>query len=227
MSVKVEATAKHTVHTDALDTLGHILNNFKVGRDAIHLAVEPVIAGEKLYAGQDIGRLPDGRFGIKGCDKYLGVVDPFGGAVQPGDKFWLFVYPRQITSLNHVWQHPDFPEKTHDEAEVEPLYTVMLMDSGPNKINTIKSLRGLLGIGLKVAKDLTDNTPCIVAEGRTHEEAEEFVKVLNGVAWAKYHLVGQHVNLNPTSNPILTVKTQEIIPSFHDTDEDDDFNCSC
>jgi hypothetical protein len=43
--------------------------------------------------------------------KALGIVDPFVTApIQPGQWFWLVVFPRQIKSLRHVWTHPDFPE---------------------------------------------------------------------------------------------------------------------
>ena len=98
---------KRSVATDALETLGMIIDENQ-HRDEIHLAVDPAIAGEKLYPGQDVG-LVDGEARV--CDKPLGIVDPFlKGPVHPGQRFWLVVYPRQITSLRHVWSHPSFPE---------------------------------------------------------------------------------------------------------------------
>lgn len=102
---------KHTVATDALATdalatIGKIIDE-TAGRDAIHLAVEPVIAGASLNPGQDIG-LRDGK--AFPSRPYVGIVDPFlSKAVQEGERFWLVVYPRQITSLRHVWEHPSFP----------------------------------------------------------------------------------------------------------------------
>lgn len=99
---------KRKVTTDALETLGTIINETEK-RDAIHLAVEPVIATQKLFPGQDVG-LVEGGAGV--CDKPLGIVDPFlKSPVQPGQHFWLVVYPRKINSLRHVWEHPDFPEE--------------------------------------------------------------------------------------------------------------------
>lgn len=96
---------KRTVATDALETLGMIINSG--GRDAIHLAVEPVVAGCVLRPGDHVG-LVDGK--AVPCSNPLGIVDPFlPGMVQPGQMFWLVVYPRQITSLRHVWTHPAFP----------------------------------------------------------------------------------------------------------------------
>ncbi len=106
---------KRSVSTDALDILGTIIQeDAVVGRDAIHLAVEPVIAGERLYPGQEIGFDTSGRAMSKtgGAMKLLGIVDPFlKSMVFPGDKIFLVVYPRQITSLRHVWSHPDFAEE--------------------------------------------------------------------------------------------------------------------
>lgn len=99
---------KRTVSTDALATLGTIIT--EGGRDAIHLAVEPVEAGEQLYPGQHIG-LFGGKASTKAPVK-LGIVDPFiTGFIPEGHKFWLIVYPRTITSLRHVWSHPAFDEE--------------------------------------------------------------------------------------------------------------------
>ena len=121
--------AKHSVHTDALETLGTLIDEHQ-GRDAIHLAVEPVVAGEQLFAGAHVGILeiegqltafhanPLGKHGVK--IKHVGVVDPFlETAVEEGQRFWLVVYPRVITSLRHVWTHPDFPNLAQDLGPTE------------------------------------------------------------------------------------------------------------
>lgn len=99
---------QRSVTTDALHTLGT-----KIGpdehRDAIHLAVEPAVASGTVFPGQHVGRLVDGRYSPQ-ATKLVGIVDPFlKDTVYPGERFWLIVYPRQITSLRHVWEHPDFP----------------------------------------------------------------------------------------------------------------------
>lgn len=110
---------KRSVHTDALETLGTIIGPNEA-RDAIHLAVEPVVAAEPLWRGQDVGLLPDGK-ASPNAGKMLGIVDPFLNerGVRTGERFWLVVYPRQITSLRHVWAHPDFPT-TPDLPAAEP-----------------------------------------------------------------------------------------------------------
>jgi hypothetical protein len=109
---------KRSVHTDALATLGTIIDDSQK-RDAIHLAVEPVIAAEQLYPGQHIGFVK-GLASTK-ADKKLGIVDPFiSGFVPEGESFWLIIYPRQITSLRHVWSHPDFAETPVKNPELPP-----------------------------------------------------------------------------------------------------------
>lgn len=108
---------KRNVSTDALETLGTIIGEW-AGRDAIHLAVEPVIAGCQLYPGQAIGLSPDGKALPVTLSKGLGIVDPFlPHVVQKGERFWMVVYPRQITSLRHVWTHPDFPDPSIPRSE--------------------------------------------------------------------------------------------------------------
>lgn len=104
---------KRSVSTDALETLGTIFEDG--GRDAIHLAVEPVVAGETLRPGQHIGTADGVAWATKQNVKKVGIVDPFlTESVRPHQKFWLVIYPRKITSLRHVWSHPDFPEPAHD-----------------------------------------------------------------------------------------------------------------
>jgi hypothetical protein len=112
------STEKRKVSTDALETLGTIIECG--GRDAIHLAVEPVIAGQMLAPGAHVG-IVNGR-AIIDAPKKLGIVDPFiTGFIPDGSKFWLVVYPRQITSLRHVWSHPDFEDKQSGVTEHDPV----------------------------------------------------------------------------------------------------------
>lgn len=107
MATNNKSADNRTMATDAVATIGMLIPE-DAGRDAIHLATEPVIAGEKLHAGQHIGFLPDGTVGTAATE-LLGIVDPFLTApVFPGNRFWLVVYPRTITSLRHVWTHPSF-----------------------------------------------------------------------------------------------------------------------
>ncbi len=103
---------KRSAHTDALATLGTIIDK-TAARDAIHLAVVPAIAGVNLLRGEHVF-LRDGKaysFGATG-ETSLGIVDPFlQEPVAKGEHFWLIIYPRQITSLRHVWEHPAFPSE--------------------------------------------------------------------------------------------------------------------
>lgn len=110
-----------TPSTDALGTLGMI--HFKPEhRDAIHLAVEPVVAAMPLQVGQKIGIVlgkaypagyviqNEGQY-FKVIVKFHGIVDPFlPRDVQEGESFWFVMAPRMVTSLRHVWEHPDFAE---------------------------------------------------------------------------------------------------------------------
>ncbi len=100
-------TDKRSVTTDALDTLGFIIGDTEA-RDAIHLAVEPIEAGGPLRPGQHV-HIQDGKGYACRINEGVGIVDPFlSSDVRPGQRFWLVVYPRQITSLRHVWTHPAF-----------------------------------------------------------------------------------------------------------------------
>ncbi|MDR1944345.1 MAG: 50S ribosomal protein L7/L12 [Synergistaceae bacterium] len=55
-------------------------------------------------------------------------------------------------------------------------FDVILLDHGANKINVIKIVREITGLGLKEAKDLVDNPPKPIKEAASKDEAEEIKK---------------------------------------------------
>ena len=57
-------------------------------------------------------------------------------------------------------------------VEEQTEFTVMLNKAGENKVNTIKVVRALTGLGLKEAKDLVDGAPKAVKEGISKADAE-------------------------------------------------------
>lgn len=63
-------------------------------------------------------------------------------------------------------------------AEEQTEFTVVLKEAGANKINVIKEVRALTGLGLKEAKDLVEGAPKNVKEGVNKEEAEKIKKAL-------------------------------------------------
>ena len=58
-------------------------------------------------------------------------------------------------------------------AEEKSSFDVVLKDVGANKIQVIKVVRDVTGLGLKEAKELVDGAPKTVKEGASKEEAEE------------------------------------------------------
>jgi len=60
-----------------------------------------------------------------------------------------------------------------EAAEEKTEFDVVLADAGAQKINVIKEVRGITGLGLKEAKDLVDGAPKAVLEGATKEAAEK------------------------------------------------------
>jgi large subunit ribosomal protein L7/L12 len=72
-------------------------------------------------------------------------------------------------------------------AEAQTEFTVMLMEAGANKINVIKEVRAITGLGLKEAKDLVEAAPKEVKADLPKDEAEKLKKQLEG-AGAKVEL---------------------------------------
>lgn len=79
-------------------------------RDAIHIAMAPVVAAEVLVPGQDIGFVYKDTIHVGVVDSPIGIVDPFLRLehVSKGKRFWMFLNPNTITSLRHEWEHPAF-----------------------------------------------------------------------------------------------------------------------
>lgn len=61
-------------------------------------------------------------------------------------------------------------------AEEKSSFDVELTAIGDNKINVIKAVREITGLGLKEAKDMVDNAPKVIKEGAAKAEAEEIKK---------------------------------------------------
>jgi large subunit ribosomal protein L7/L12 len=63
-------------------------------------------------------------------------------------------------------------------AEEPTEFKVILAEVGANKINVIKEIRAITGLGLKEAKELVDGAPSTVKEGVEKAEAEDIKKKL-------------------------------------------------
>jgi len=63
-------------------------------------------------------------------------------------------------------------------AEEKTEFTVQLSAAGDNKVNVIKAVREITGLGLKEAKDLVDGAPKAVKEGVNKADAEAILKKL-------------------------------------------------
>jgi hypothetical protein len=81
-------------------------------RDAIHIAVIPIVAGEALFPGIGILIRAGKAWRADRDEESVGVADPFlhiKRTIEPGERFWLLLNPGSITSLRHQWTHPAFP----------------------------------------------------------------------------------------------------------------------
>jgi len=63
-------------------------------------------------------------------------------------------------------------------VEEKDEFDVFLASAGDKKVNVIKAVRGITGLGLKEAKALVDEAPSSIKEGATKDEEEDFKKQL-------------------------------------------------
>ncbi|HTD93978.1 MAG TPA: 50S ribosomal protein L7/L12 [Chitinophagaceae bacterium] len=64
------------------------------------------------------------------------------------------------------------------KAEEKTAFDVILKSGGPSKLNVVKIVKDLTGLGLKEAKDLVDGAPKAIKEGISKADAEEIVAKL-------------------------------------------------
>lgn len=94
---------------DAVATMGGVLPEDAGGRDAVHVAVFSAYSNTRLFAGQDVSLVETGGRDEKVAPggEPIGIVDPFlRHSVEPGNRVWIYLYPRTITALSHRWSHP-------------------------------------------------------------------------------------------------------------------------
>jgi len=63
-------------------------------------------------------------------------------------------------------------------AEEQTEFTVVMTSFGDNKVNVIKAVRAITGLGLKEAKDMVEGVPSTVKEGASKAEADDIKKQL-------------------------------------------------
>lgn len=114
---------------ETVKTLGEFLPEFhNQSRDAVHIAVVPVTAGEDLRPGEKLrvtfDSLLSSEYVVMNGDyneDYIGRADPFieGWQIKKGAKFWMWLRPGTITGLKHVWTHPTLDGKREPVSKSE------------------------------------------------------------------------------------------------------------
>lgn len=90
-------------------------------RDAIHIAVAPVVVGEEdVLPGTPVGLINDQIY--PNHPQPIGIVDPFLPYItlKRGQRCWLFLFPNTITNLRHVWEHPAFKARPYQSMNPLP-----------------------------------------------------------------------------------------------------------
>jgi hypothetical protein len=208
-----EHADKRTVNTDALETLGTIIGPYEK-RDAIHLAVDPAVAVEVLQPGQDVGFVVGG---VGVTDNPVGIVDPFLKApVQVGEQFWLVVYPRQITSLRHVWSHPSFEDEEDEVIETD--------DFTAERAEFVKELDGT-NASRRWIENYADSVG--LGNGEIMEAAGEWITSQEDGNWGEYLNRGELLDGVQLDNEFWTHYEKVTGVVLKEDDKQNFFTCSC
>lgn len=83
-----------------------------------------------------------------------------------------------LSADENAKRREDSYQQSVNESKAEAGHEVVITSAGENKLNVIKAIKDILGIGLNEAKAIADNAPCSVKKGITRTEAEAIRKVL-------------------------------------------------
>ena len=106
------------------------------------------IAAKSVLEVSELSKMMEEKFGVSAAAAAVAVAAPAGGGAAAAP------------------------------VEEQTEFTVVLAETGANKVNVIKAVRELTGLGLKEAKDLVDGAPKPVKEGVNKADAEAAKKKL-------------------------------------------------
>ena len=92
-------------------------------RDAVHVAIVPLVATERMFGGHPF-TIVDDKVRACGFHESIGSVDPFIYEVQKGQRFWAILKPGTAKNLRHDWDCPELDQALKPKAdEVVPAMT--------------------------------------------------------------------------------------------------------
>jgi len=86
-----------------------------------------------------------------------------------------------VSASNMVVSNNNASDKKEEETKEQTEFSVTLESFGKSKISVIKSIRSIINLGLKEAKDFVEGAPKLIKEGIDKKESEEIKKKLEEV----------------------------------------------
>lgn len=98
--------------------LGQIISTAGAVKDAIHVAIAPVICDEKLRPGQHVALVEGTLDRVCSRGKKIGIIDPFlkEKVIAKDIPVYILLYPNTVTGMRHEWEHPAFVKTNEKEV---------------------------------------------------------------------------------------------------------------
>jgi len=87
----------------------------------------------------------------------------------------------EVSASNMVMNNNNVSDNKSEEVKEQTEFSVTLESFGKSKISVIKSIRSIINLGLKEAKDFVEGAPKLIKEGIDKKESEEIKKKLEEV----------------------------------------------